>query len=371
MTHAKKDEPIKLLVVVGARPNFIKAAAFLRAVGAYNHVRGEKHIDTVLLHTGQHYDHAMSQAIFMELNIPQPDYNLGIGRTANANHVGKTMDALHRVYLDEAPDWVVVFGDTSSTLAAALTARMLGVRLCHIEAGLRCGDMTMPEEVNRVLTDTVADLLLAPTAQAAENLHSDRDATGRVKHVGNIMIDAMDYYAEHLREPQRTDHYCLLTLHRASNVDVPHTLSNLVYAIKNTARANLDVQFLWPMHPRTEKQLARNGYSFRDCPNIIILPPASYLGMLGLLKYAKVITDSGGLQAESTVAGVPCLTVRDTIEWTETLTENGGTAVLAKGSNLQRLFGEAITKPRKPYRPLLWDGCAADRCVLAIVEYTT
>ena len=387
---------MKILSVVGARPNFMKIAPFIRAIEAYNKKHNTstslnpKHstLNHLLLHTGQHYDDRMSQAFFEALNIPDADIHLNIGSGSHAEQVGYTMIALEKVLLAEKPDWVVVVGDVNATLAASVTAKKLNIKVCHIEAGLRSGDMTMPEEINRLVTDRLSDLLLTPDTLSGENLRKEGVPEEKIKFVGNIMIDTLEANREKASQLKIDDiikqnsltpnplslipnPYSLITLHRPSNVDQKSILEPIVRFLSEEVAA--DMPLLWPIHPRTEKQMKAFGLMDMviDNPNIILMHPLGYHEMLRLNMDATImLTDSGGLQEECTVLGTPCLTLRWNTERPVTLREHGGASVLV-GNNIERIrkeYHQTMGAPRQPVRPPLWDGKTAGRCVEAIVE---
>lgn len=380
----------KIISVVGARPNFMKIAPFIRAVSGHNAENPGKQIFHKLVHTGQHYDERMSDNFFTGLGIPAPDINLGVGSGTHAEQVGKTMIEFEKVLRSEKPDWVVVVGDVNATLACSVTAKKENVNCCHIEAGLRSGDMTMPEEINRIVTDRVSDLLLVPDEISRANLLSEGVPEKRIVSVGNIMIDTLDdnigsalklsisgiIKENSLFHPDspvaENEDFAFITLHRPSNVDNNVNLAPLVDFIINTAAERLKI--VWPLHPRTGEKLKVSGLLAKLARhrNIQILNPVSYREALKLNASAKVVlTDSGGLQEECTVLGTPCITLRYNTERPVTLRENGGTSVLA-GNNVDKIaeeFLKSLSLPRKSFRPPLWDGKTAGRCVKAIVEY--
>lgn len=390
---------MKIISIVGARPNFMKIAPFIRAIEKYNAgqrsaVSGQQpeFISHLLVHTGQHYDRNMSDNFFEALQIPEPDINLGVGSGSHAEQVGQTMIALEKVLLEHQPDWVVVVGDVNATLAASVTAKKLHIKVAHIEAGLRSGDMTMPEEINRLVTDRLSDLLLTPDLMANENLYSEGAHKNRVRFVGNIMIDTLEMQRDKalnlnidsivkdnlVSAPANVpaivrENYAVLTLHRPSNVDHEPILSALVKYLTTEVTRNLTL--LWTVHPRTEKQLKMFNLwdQLIDKANLLILKPLGYHEMLKLNMHAKVIlTDSGGLQEECTVLGTPCLTLRWNTERPVTLKEYGGASVLV-GNNIERIdqeFKTALAMPRSPRRPELWDGHTAERVLKELIEFT-
>ncbi|MBM9531583.1 UDP-N-acetylglucosamine 2-epimerase (non-hydrolyzing) [Desulfoprunum benzoelyticum] len=381
---------MKIVSVVGARPNFMKIAPFVRAIEDANKGNGAG-IDHILVHTGQHYDDSMSKAFFDALNIPEADINLGIGSGTHAEQVGHTMIAFEKVVRQEKPDWVVVVGDVNATCACSITAKKQHVRLAHIEAGLRSGDMTMPEEVNRLVTDRLSDLLFTPDRLSGDNLRREGVAADKIRFVGNIMIDTLEaqrHKAEELRvadivgcnrmEGQgakadfgEQDIFSLLTLHRPSNVDDPKILGEIVdFLTDELAR---DMPLLWTVHPRTEKQLKAFGLWDKvvAARNVVTLRPLGYHQLLRLnMGAALVLTDSGGLQEECCVLGTPCLTLRWNTERPVTLREQGGASVLV-GNDVRRIreaCREMLERGRVPSRPELWDGKTAPRIVEVIVE---
>jgi UDP-N-acetylglucosamine 2-epimerase (non-hydrolysing) len=333
----------------------------------------------------------MSQNFFKQLNIPKADINLGVGSGTHAQQVGQTMIEFEKVLKKHKPDWVVVVGDVNATLACSVTAKKEWVKCCHIEAGLRSGDITMPEEVNRLVTDRLSDLLLTPDELSSENLRNEGTEEERIVFVGNIMIDTLEANREKARElsieniitknlaanykPKASipadEGYALMTLHRPSNVDEKKILEPIVKFLMDEVAS--DYTLLWPIHPRTRKNLTDFGLynQVASHPNIILLEPLGYFEMLRLNMSAKVmLTDSGGLQEECTILGTPCLTLRWNTERPITLSEHGGASVLV-GNNVERIREEyhiAVSKSRQPIRPPLWDGHTAQRCLEAIMK---
>lgn len=381
---------IKIVSVVGARPNFMKIAPFIRAVEAHNAESSEA-IEHILVHTGQHYDDNMSRAFFEALNIPEADINLGIGSGSHAEQVGHTMIAFEKLLRRERPDWVVVVGDVNATCACSITAKKEHVRLAHIEAGLRSGDMRMPEEVNRLVTDRLSDLLFTPDRLSGDNLRQEGVAEEKIRFVGNIMIDTLEaqrgkvtnlqvadiVMANRLAEQKsaaRFRHdgpFALLTLHRPSNVDDPAILSDIVQFL--TEELAVEMPLLWTVHPRTAKQLKAFGLWDKvvATPGVVTLQPLGYHELLRLnMEAALVLTDSGGLQEECCVLGTPCLTLRWNTERPVTLLEQGGASVLV-GNDVQRIRSacrEMLQRGRRPSRPELWDGMTAPRIVKMLAE---
>lgn len=385
---------MKIISVVGARPNFMKIAPFIKAIDQYNSLtaNSQQPIAHKLIHTGQHYDDRMSKTFFEELNIPEADINLGVGSGTHAEQVGHTMIEFEKVLKAEKPDWVVVVGDVNATLACSVTAKKEWVKVCHIEAGLRSGDIKMPEEVNRLVTDRLSDLLLTPDHLSNENLKKEGVTVDHMVFVGNIMIDTLEANrskAEQLSikailennlldrskislPDVKDENFALMTLHRPSNVDQNEVIEPIMRFIMDEVTPNHPI--IWPIHPRTRKQLAQFNL-FEEVsthPGIILLEPLGYFDMLRLNMGAKImLTDSGGLQEECTILGTPCLTLRWNTERPVTLKEHGGASVLV-GNNVSRIreeYLEAIKKPRTPVRLPLWDGKTAERCLQAILDY--
>jgi UDP-N-acetylglucosamine 2-epimerase (non-hydrolysing) len=361
-----------ILHIVGARPNFMKAAPVIRALAAHDVIRQS------LVHTGQHYDAAMSAVFFQQLEMPAPDCNLGVGSGTHAQQTAAVMQAFEPVLLERKPDLVLVYGDVNSTVAAALVCAKLGVRVGHVEAGLRSRDRTMPEEVNRVLTDQLSDLLFTPSADADENLLREGIDLARIHLVGNVMIDTLirllPRTENYLTAISRESPHALVTLHRPSNVD---DLPWLREVLSTLATLSEHLNVIFPVHPRTRRSLADLGFS-ADGTRMQFVEPLPYLEFLALQRRAAlVITDSGGIQEETTFLGVPCLTVRENTERPITLTQ--GTNQLV-GRDLQKLraTAEAILKrnsgakeTRENHNIPLWDGHAAERIAQIVAAQAT
>lgn len=356
----------RLLHVVGARPNFMKMAPILRAATP-------RPVEHVILHTGQHYDAAMSDAFFRDLGLPDPDVNLGVGSGSHAQQTGRMMQDMEPVFDRYEPDWIVVYGDVNSTLAAALVAQKKGMKVAHVEAGVRSFDRAMPEEVNRVLTDQLAEVCLTPGASADDNLRREGIAERRIRCVGNVMVDtllALRPSAAALGMPARMKlgegPYAVATFHRAGNVDDRATLEQLLQGLVAVART-MPVLFL--VHPRTRQRIADFGLAAQT-GGITLVDPLGYLETVGLVERAAlVVTDSGGLQVETTILGVPCVTARTTTEWTETVAS--GTNHLVPPSRDGILAGLAAVQAERrnggpPPRPPLWDGDSARRILAAL-----
>jgi UDP-N-acetylglucosamine 2-epimerase (non-hydrolysing) len=307
---------MKILSVIGARPQFIKAAPLSR-------ILRKKHTE-VLVHTGQHYDPEMSDVFFKELNIPEPDYNLGIGSGLHGEQTGKMLTEIEKLLIKEEPNLVLVYGDTNSTLAGALAASKLHISMAHVEAGLRSFDKTMPEEINRILTDHVSDLLFCPTETAITNLKNEGITNG-VYNVGDVMMDALQYNIK-IAEKKSTilddlnlssKDFMVATIHRASNTDDIENLSSIVEAF-----CSVDENIVLPIHPRTEKSLKQYDLWNRLCEKVKVISPVGYLDMLNLMANSKkILTDSGGVQKEAYMLGVPCITMRENTEWVETVAD--------------------------------------------------
>ena len=319
---------IKVISVIGARPQFIKAAAICRAVSTYNASGYSSVIDHVLMHTGQHYDQNMSDVFFDELDIPQPDYNLGVGSASHGVQTGRMLEAIEEILLKEQPDWILVYGDTNSTLAGALAAVKLHIRVGHIEGGLRSFNRKMPEEINRVLTDHIATLIFCPTERAVENLTREGVTSG-VKMVGDVMYDCALFYAKKAEERENDvlerfnisrKNYLLATVHRAENTDNLERLESIFRAFQEVGTT--DCPIILPIHPRTAEKI--RSISNNSSKNIHLVPPVSYIEMVALERNSRIIlTDSGGIQKEAFFHGIPCVTLRDETEWVETI-EMGG-----------------------------------------------
>ncbi|GEJ57622.1 non-hydrolyzing UDP-N-acetylglucosamine 2-epimerase [Anaeromyxobacter diazotrophicus] len=353
----------KILHVVGARPNFMKIAPVMQAVAKAGFAEQK------LVHTGQHYDVAMSDVFFTDLGMPVPDLHLAVGSGSHAEQTAKVLVAFERVCLAEQPDLVVVAGDVNSTLACALDCAKLRIPCAHVEAGLRSFDLAMPEEVNRIVTDRLCEILLTPSPDADENLRREGTDPARVFRVGNVMIDTLRAHlplaratgspARHGVQPGA---YGVLTLHRPSNVDDPAVLAGLLEAVGELQR---QLPIVFPAHPRTRRRLEESGLAARAAAmgGLHLCEPLGYLEFLGLVAGAKlVLTDSGGLQEETTALGIPCLTLRENTERPVTVSEGTNTLV---GVDPRRIAAEArlaLSGQGKAGRvPALWDGHAAER----------
>ena len=363
---------LKILNIVGARPNFMKIAPIYREMK-----RRENDFDPLIVHTGQHYDRSMSDSFFDDLGMPKPNHHLEVGSHSHAVQTAKIMTAFEPVILQEKPDWVLVVGDVNSTIACALVCSKLGVRVAHVEAGLRSGDLTMPEEINRLLTDRISDLLLTPSPDGDENLLKEGIAPEKIHFVGNVMIDSL-FYSLKLSEKSsvRQDlnlsesEYAILTLHRPSNVDEQQTLEPIIDALIEISEG---IPVIFPAHPRTASKIEEFGLAARiESSNIKLIKPLGYIDFLRLYSGAKlVLTDSGGLQEETTALSIPCLTLRENTE--RPVTIEMGTNELV-GTNPEKIKRAAF-KILENYStenakiPLLWDGKTAERICDVLVNY--
>ncbi|MCA8964962.1 MAG: UDP-N-acetylglucosamine 2-epimerase (non-hydrolyzing) [Planctomycetes bacterium] len=349
---------MKVLSIVGARPNFMKVAPLLRCLSRRGH-------ESVLVHTGQHYDANMSDAFFRDLGLPTPDHHLGVGSGSHAQQTAKVMAAFEPVLLQERPDVVVVVGDVNSTLACTLVSSKLGVPVAHVEAGLRSRDRTMPEEINRLVTDCLADLLLTPSPDADDNLRAEGVPDARIFHVGNIMIDSL---VDHLQAARGSDilqrlglsagTYGVVTLHRPSNVDEPATLTGILGALREIAKT---LPLVFPCHPRTRERLQSGG----GTEGLHLLDPLGYLDFMALVAGSRlVLTDSGGLQEETTWHRIPCLTIRENTERPITISQGSNVLAGTDPGTIVALALEALQEaPGSQPVPALWDGKTAARIV--------
>jgi UDP-N-acetylglucosamine 2-epimerase (non-hydrolysing) len=350
---------MKIVAVVGARPNFMKIAPLLWEV------RRRRGIEVYLVHTGQHYDERMSQLFFEDLGIPRADVNLEVGSGSHAIQTAEVMRRFEPVLLEQQADAVVVVGDVNSTIACALVAVKLGVPVAHVEAGLRSFDRTMPEEINRILTDAISHWLFVTERSGVENLRHEGVPEGRIHFVGNVMIDTLlacrarseaSPILEELSLVGRS--YAVLTLHRPSSVDHPETLHALLAAVE---RLQDELPIVFPVHPRTRKAL--DGWIQRPMPGLKLTDPLGYLDFMKLVAHARlVLTDSGGIQEETTVLGVPCLTLRNNTERPATVEQGTNTLVGLDPDRIVRCGLRALgTTPGPARAPALWDGRAAAR----------
>ena len=358
---------MKILHVVGARPNFPKTAPVMAALAQFPDAFEQR-----LVHTGQHYDYRMSQVFFDELDLPEPDEYLGVGGGTHATQTARIMMAFEPVLEKYQPDWLFVVGDVNSTLACTLVCTKLGVRVAHVEAGLRSGDRSMPEEINRLLTDQVADLLFTPSPDGDENLLREGIAGEKIQQVGNVMIDTLvRMLPKAAARPGpaalglETDNFVLTTLHRPANVDRPETLREILVALQEIARR---IPVVFPVHPRTRKNIEAffsedSDRLLRKGQGLHLIDPLGYLDFLALTRTAKfVLTDSGGIQEETTYLGIPCLTVRPNTERPVTIELGTNRLVDSSRAAILRAVDE-LDCPAGHHAPVIpgWDGHAADR----------
>jgi len=374
-------------IIVGARPNYMKAAPL------YDELKLQPHFHASIIHTGQHYDQEMNKVFFDDLGLPKPQVYLGVGSGTHAFQTGTIMQEYEKILLDQRPDLVVVVGDVNSTIACALDAAKLHLPVAHVEAGLRSFDRTMPEEINRLLTDQISDFLFTTCEDADQNLKNEGIPESKIFLVGNVMIDSLLKFIERakqsdalarlglLKADAAVQPYALLTLHRPSNVDDPHTLVGILDALNTVSER---IPLIFPIHPRTLKQV--KAFALEDMiwhvdrpesipldlspPKVITIPPLGYLDFLNLMAHAAlVLTDSGGIQEETTILGIPCLTLRSNTERPITITE--GTNYLV-GSDPEKIVSQSFeileTGGKQGRLPKLWDGQAASRIVRILTE---
>ncbi len=357
---------MKILTVLGARPQFIKAATVSRAIKARDD------IEEIIVHTGQHFDSSMSDVFFEQLDIPRPNYNLQIAGLNHGAMTGRMLEGIEALIQEERPDWVLVYGDTNSTLAGALAAAKLHVPVAHVEAGLRSHNPAMPEEINRVLTDRISNLLLCPTHNAVNNLQQEGFpfARQRIANIGDVMYDAVLFYRERAQTEVRFDSfdlqhqgYALCTLHRQENTDDPARLNGILEALRNIAK---DLPVMLPLHPRTKAKI-ETQHERNALDGLRVLAPLPYLEMQRLQMSAQVIlTDSGGVQKEAYFHQVPCITLRDETEWVETV-EAGWNQLAGAESDKIRKALRGVSEARKPAGTLYGDGHAAEKVAAELV----
>lgn len=361
-TRSKADPPIRLLAVAGARPNFMKIAPLMNEFA-----KRTSSFEPILVHTGQHYDKAMSDSFFRDLGIPEPDVNLGVGSGSHGYQTAQVLMKIEQLLIERKPHVVLVVGDVNSTLAATLAAVKLQIPVAHVEAGLRSWDREMPEEINRILTDSVSRWLFTTEAAAETNLLREGVPAERIHFVGNVMIDTLLAHRERAlaldtveRLGLKPQGYAVLTLHRPSNVDSPDQLRRLFEVL---GRLHAELPVVFPVHPRTAKAIEQHLGGAK--PKLLMTAPLGYLDFLRLLTDAQmVLTDSGGIQEETTALGVACLTLRDSTERPVTVTEGTNTIVGTDPIAIEKAIEQLRrSPPPKGRRPALWDGCAATRIV--------
>jgi UDP-N-acetylglucosamine 2-epimerase (non-hydrolysing) len=359
---------MKIINVVGARPNFMKIAPIMKAMRKY------KDIQAVLVHTGQHYDDNMSTIFFKDLGLPTPDIYLGVGSTSHAQQTAKIMVEFEEIILSQKPDMVLVVGDVNSTLACALTAVKMNIPIGHVEAGLRSFDRTMPEEINRILTDSISDYLFTTCKDANENLIKEGISKDKIYFVGNTMVDSLlqnkvkaknsNIFKTFNNGINENSEYGLLTLHRPSNVDDNISFSRIILALKKITKK---IKIIFPCHPRTKKQIERLGLSknIMNLSGLFIIEPTSYLDFMKLMMHAKVVlTDSGGIQEETTALGIPCLTLRKNTERPITVTQGTNLIVGDSLKEITTIIDTILNGKSKRGKTLqLWDGKTAERIV--------
>lgn len=365
MKHSER--PLRIVCIVGARPNFMKIAPLMRVFRA-----APESFDARLVHTGQHYDEAMKDAFFRQLNIPEPDMDLGVGSGSHAVQTAEIMKRFEPVIDDVSPDVVLVVGDVNSTIACALVATKRDVAVVHVEAGLRSGDRRMPEEINRVLTDQISDLLFTTEPDGEANLLREGVAGEKIHYVGNVMIDTLLGNKERAIPAEQTlasidgfagdiGNFGVLTLHRPSNVDDPAVLRRLLETLGELSQ---EVPLVFPIHPRTKGQIESAGLGGLVArTRISLTDPLGYLHLLGLMSNARVVlTDSGGLQEETTALGVPCITLRENTERPITVEQGTNTIVGTDPAAIRAAFADVVsTGGKRGHRPDLWDGRASER----------
>ncbi len=366
---------MKIINVVGARPNFMKIAPLMAEY------RRQGGIEPVLVHTGQHYDEKMSDLFFRQLEIPKPDVNLGVGSASHAVQTAEIMKAFEPVCLEHKPDAVLVVGDVNSTVACGITAVKMGIKLVHVEAGLRSGDRSMPEEINRVLTDSISDLLFCTEQSGVDNLLREGVDRGKIHMVGHVMIDTLLKNLEKARRSSGIldetrekfgidmDTFAVLTLHRPANVDDESVFARIVDALE---AISTDMPVVFPVHPRTRKSVSGTaaGQKMEKNKNIVMVEPLGYFDFLKLMSSARIVlTDSGGIQEETTVLKIPCITLRDNTERPVTAEIGSNQVAGTRTEKILEAYGKVMDgKWREPQIPPLWDGRAAERIVEVLIR---
>ncbi|NHZ85043.1 MAG: UDP-N-acetylglucosamine 2-epimerase (non-hydrolyzing) [Planctomycetia bacterium] len=356
---------MKLIHVVGARPNFMKAAPVWKAINKMTD------FNQILIHTGQHYDKLMSDIFFKELQIPLPDYNLNIGSSTHARQTAAIMIKFEELVNELLPDLVLVYGDVNSTVATAMVCSKLSIPIVHVEAGLRSFDRRMPEEINRLITDQLADLLFTPSKDGDDNLIKEGIPESKIHFVGNVMIDTLVRLLPNADKPnkfQNLKQYVLVTLHRPSNVDDARLLKLI---LQNLEVISKSIPVIFPVHPRTKKMIAENKLDILNNANFHLIEPLGYLDFLGLMKNATtVITDSGGIQEETTYLSIPCITVRENTERPITISMGTNQLIGQDINRIPDLVSHAVNKKKRSNLiPPLWDGKASERIVEILITY--
>lgn len=354
---------MKIATIVGARPQFIKAAALSRAIARKN--ANGKRLTEILIHTGQHYDHNMSEIFFQEMNIPAPDYHLGIGGCSQGAMTGRMLEAIEAVLLKEKPDWTLVYGDTNSTLAGALAAVKLHIPVAHVEAGLRSFNRKMPEEINRLVADQCSDLLFTPSATATRQLLTEGIPKEKIAQVGDVMFDAALYYQKLQQNKDvvkalgmASKQYVLATIHRAENTDDHQRIQEIFHGLNDIAA---QIPVILPVHPRTRQVLDRHQLLPQKGKNLHLIEPVGYLDMIQLEANARVImTDSGGVQKEAYFFKTPCLTLRDETEWVELVECGYNILVPADRKAILDQYTAASKKEIKWHQPLYGHGNSSE-----------
>ena len=356
---------MKILAVIGARPQFIKAAAVSREIAKHNDIQ------EIIVHTGQHFDKNMSEVFFNQMQIPKPDYNLQINSLSHGAMTGRMMEEIEKVLLKEKPDWVLVYGDTNSTIAGSLSASKLHIKVAHVEAGLRSFNMKMPEEINRILTDRISNILFCPTMAAVNNLLKEGydNINCKIARTGDVMQDAAMFYTDKARKPEAEipESFALATVHRAENTDDLNRLVSIFTALDEIGK---NKKVVIPMHPRTKKILEKNNIKLNP-ENITTIEPVGYLEMIYLLKNCDMVfTDSGGLQKEAYFFRKMCITLRDETEWVE-LVENGFNYIAsADEEKIKNYFSEISNNKTKFDKELYGGGKAASEIIRVLKNYS-
>lgn len=362
------SKKITIYLVAGARPNFMKIAPLMKAM------RANKRIKPVLIHTGQHYDRNMSKTFFDELEIPKPDYNLGIGSGTHAQQTANVMLKFEKLVMRKRPDYVLVVGDVNSTVACSLVASKLLIPVIHVEAGLRSFNREMPEELNRIVTDGLSDLLFVTEKSGRDNLIKEGTARDKIHFVGNVMIDTLLNNLTKARDSKILEtlqlqprEYGVVTIHRPSNVDDDKNLKKYVELL---LRMQKKLPLVFPVHPRTNQRIQKSGLAkkVKSAQNLILVEPLGYLDFLKLMSASRlVLTDSGGIQEETTILKVPCLTMREDTERPVTITEGTNILVGTNPNNIYKNFNKVLRSKKAGKRPRFWDGHAAERIVKTIL----